>query len=105
MKRFIFGGLSLLLVLATTAPALKATAATVSPQIHTAMATSQTSVSPWLIRVTETRASKVAVVQPTTIGTAAVSTQHILYHLALAGSGKSDQRLLARDFPYCWAHC
>ena len=77
MKRLVPGGLSLLLVLATTAPALKATAATVSPQIHTAMATSQTPVSPWLLRVTETRASKVAVVNPTTISTAAVDTASI----------------------------
>ena len=77
MKRLLLGGLSLLLVVATTTPALKATAATASPQIHTAMATSQTPVSPWLIRVTETRASKVAVVQPTTIGTATVNTASI----------------------------
>ena len=78
MQRLVLGGLSLLLVIATATPTLKATAATVSPQIHTAMATSQTPVSPWLIRVTETRASKVAVVNPTTISTAAVNAQQTL---------------------------
>ena len=78
MKRLVLGGLSLLLVVATATPALKATAATVSPQIHTAMATtSQAPVSPWLMRVTETRASKVAVVNPTTISTATVNTASI----------------------------
>ena len=77
MKRLVLGGLSLLLVVATTTPTLTATAATVSPQIHTAAVTPyQTPASPWLLRVNETRASQVAVINPTTISTATVSTQH-----------------------------